>query len=82
MNTAELERILRWEENWFHEATQTPITRLIALRMIRHSIWYLRSRHRSPDDLYAAELLLRCLVEIKKSSIVSFPSLRSAPDTA
>jgi 5-methylcytosine-specific restriction endonuclease McrBC regulatory subunit McrC len=71
MNTKELESILRWEENWFHEVSQhASPTRLVALRLVRHAIWYLRSRNRSADDLQAANLLLRCLVEMKKSSLV------------
>lgn len=70
MNTQELESLLRWEENWFHEVSQSaPPTRLIALRMMRHAIWYLRSRHRSSDDVQAANLLLRCLVEMKADAV-------------
>ncbi len=70
MNTKELESLLRWEENWFHEVSQVfPPTRLVALRMVRHSIWYLRSRHRSSDDVQAAILLLHCLVAMKQDSI-------------
>ena len=70
INTKQLESLLRREENWFHSVSQSvPFTSLIALRMIRHAIWYLRSRNRSADDLQAANLLLHCLVEIKKSSI-------------
>ena len=71
MNTQELESLLRWEENWFHEVSQNaPPTRLIALRMIRHAIWYLRSHRRSSDDVQAANVLLRCLVNMKQDSIV------------
>jgi hypothetical protein len=70
MNTQELENILRWEENWFHEVNQTvPLTRLTALRLVRHAIWYLRSRHRDPQDIQAANVLLRCLAEMRTDSI-------------
>jgi hypothetical protein len=70
MNTQELESLLRWEENWLHEVSQiSPPTRLVALRLVRHAIWYLRSRHRSSDDVQAANVLLRCLTEMKADSI-------------
>lgn len=70
LNTRELESMLRWEENWFHEVSQTaPPTRLIALRMIRHAIWYLRSRNRSSDDVQAANMLLRCLTLVKADMV-------------
>ncbi|HZW05361.1 MAG TPA: hypothetical protein VFF58_00505 [Candidatus Nitrosotalea sp.] len=70
MDTKELEGILRWEENWFHEVSQTaPPTRLVALRLVRHAIWYLRSRHRSSDDVQAANVLLHCLAKMKVDSI-------------
>ena len=72
MNTKELESLLRWEENWFHEVSQqSSPTRLIALRMVRHAIWYLRSRRRSSDDVQATNMLLRCLVKIRKDSITA-----------
>ena len=71
MNTQELESLLRHEENWFHEVSQNaPPTRLIALRMIRHAIWYLRSYRRSSDDVQAANILTRCLMNVKQDSIV------------
>jgi hypothetical protein len=66
----ELEDVLRWEENWFHEVTQVaPPTRLIALRMVRHAIWYLRAQRRSMDDVQAANLLMRRAVEIQNDSL-------------
>ena len=71
IDTKELESILRWEENWFAEVSaNSPPTRYVALRLVRHAIWYLRSRRSSADDVEAANLLLRCLVAMKKDSVV------------
>ena len=70
METEELERLLRWEENWFASVQAASPTRLVALRLMRHAIWYLRSRRRSADDAEAANVLLRCLVKLRQDSIV------------
>ena len=53
METEELERLLRWEENWFASVQAASPTRLIALRLMRHAIWYLRSRRRSANSTAA-----------------------------
>ncbi len=40
--------VVAWEWEWFRKVSSFPpesSTRSIALRILRHAIWYLRSRH-------------------------------------
>lgn len=80
MEDDEIESVLIWESNWFRrascsmgelarreerEATTAGVSRLIAMRMLRHAVWYLRARDRDSEDRIAAKLLLRCLRKMK-----------------
>lgn len=73
----EIRAVLIWEENWFRRASMgelvrregretfvSEVSRFIAKRIVRHAVWYLRSRHRDKNDLKAAWVLLKCLREI------------------
>ena len=63
--------VMAWEREWFRKVTSFPPespTRAIALRILRHSIWYLRSRYRDEGDRDGRRLLLKCLNDVKRSS--------------
>ena len=74
ISDSEIRRVLDWERNWFRrastgelarreerEATTAGVSRLIAQRILRHAVWYLRARDRDSEDRQAAKVLLRCL---------------------
>ncbi len=62
--------VMAWEREWFRKVSSFPpesSTRSTALRILRHAIWYLRSRHRDDGDSGGCELLLRCLSKAERS---------------
>lgn len=78
MNDSEIARVLVWERNWFRRAslgelvrreereiTTAGVSRLIAIRIVRHAVWYLRARDRDREDRIAAKFLLGRLRTVK-----------------
>jgi len=74
----EIQRVLTWERNWFRrasmgelvrreerEATTAGASRFIAMRILRHAVWYLRVRSKKGREDKAVELLRWCLRKIK-----------------
>lgn len=71
----EIAEVMKWERDWFRRASMGELARregletttagvsslLIARRIIRHAVWYLRARDRDSEDRIAAKVLLRCL---------------------
>ena len=76
ISQAEIRDVLIWERNWFRRVNKLTVhptkegredftgvesSRMIARRLIRHAVWYLRARGRDTNDFQAARLLLVCL---------------------
>ena len=79
ISNSEIRRVLTWERHWFRrvnqqtahlakerreDSTGVESSRMIARRLIRHAVWYLRARGRDTNDFQAARLLLVCLRKI------------------
>jgi hypothetical protein len=78
ISDSEISRVLIWERNWFRrasmgelarrerrEATTAGVSRLIARRLLRHAVWYLRARDRDKEDRIAARVLLQSLRRVQ-----------------
>jgi len=77
ISDSDIRGVLAWERNWFRRVKQTALgevgredgrgavlPKLIARRLLRHAVWYLRARGRDTNDFQAAWVLLVCLRKV------------------
>lgn len=84
ISASEIRRALNWERDWFRRVNKLTVhpaeegregstgvesSRMIARRLIRHAVWYLRARKRDSNDLQAARVLLVCLRKSLKETL-------------
>jgi hypothetical protein len=77
MTNAEIARVLAWERSWFRRAFRSETD--VAVRILRHAVWYLRARHRDKGDSGGCTLLLECLRKVRSSSAVLRARLKNYP---
>ena len=51
------------------DGREAVLPKFIGRRLLRHAVWYLRSRRRDTNDFQAARLLLVCLRKSLKETL-------------